>query len=440
MTADFWLNLASDEHALLPLLIGLLAFIETLAFIGVAVPGVALLFALSALAGSQQTALLPLLLAAFLGALIGDQFSFLLGRFAGPWFERHRPLKNHPQLLILGQHFFDRYGNVSVIIGRFVGPIRPLIPFTAGSCHMPPLRFTLLNLISALLWAPAYLLPGYLAGGSAQWLPLQGPLPALLIGLLTLLIAVQQIHLRLHPQAGLWHWLERRSLAPGATAAALLLATNLLLFAGTLWAQLSGRYSDLNSQLYDLIHRAGQQIPLWSEVVTHTGDPALLVSAITLLALVALVRHRDSSGLAMLFGLILVAVSNHLLKEMLAIPRPEAGQVPDSYSFPSGHASAAAAAYAMLAIRLFNGQHHRTRHIGYLITGALIAAIALSRTLLGVHWPLDITAGVLEGLIVACGYRIWLEIRPPQPTAALLPALSFLLGGVLVYSLIRTLL
>jgi membrane protein DedA with SNARE-associated domain len=53
-------------------------------------------------------------------------------------------------------------------MGRFFGPIRAIVPLVAGLLHMPPHRFYIANVLSALIWAPAYLLPGMLLGEAAQ--------------------------------------------------------------------------------------------------------------------------------------------------------------------------------------------------------------------------------------------------------------------------------
>ena len=53
----------------------------------------------------------------------------------------------------------QRYGGKSVAFGRFFGPVRAVIPLVAGMMNMPPWRFVVANVVSALAWAPAYLLP-----------------------------------------------------------------------------------------------------------------------------------------------------------------------------------------------------------------------------------------------------------------------------------------
>ncbi|MES9896122.1 MAG: VTT domain-containing protein, partial [Candidatus Thiodiazotropha endolucinida] len=84
-------------------------------------------------------------------------------RLRGFW-----PFNRHPATLQRGITFFQRYGGKSVALGRFFGPVRAIIPLVAGMLGMPPLRFLAANILSALVWAPAYLLPGIVFGASLE--------------------------------------------------------------------------------------------------------------------------------------------------------------------------------------------------------------------------------------------------------------------------------
>lgn len=147
-------------------IVALIAFAESLAFVGVVVPGVVMLFAVMALVGASDAPLWPVLLWAWLGAVAGDQLSFWLGwRYrAALW--RVWPLSKQSELRPKAKHFFQRWGTLSIVLGRFIGPIRPVIPVAAGMAKMSPWTFTWINLLSAVAWAPVYILPGALFGAS----------------------------------------------------------------------------------------------------------------------------------------------------------------------------------------------------------------------------------------------------------------------------------
>lgn len=172
MTLPAWLQALVDWVALHPESAGVAIFIisavESLALIGILIPGVLILFAFGTLVGAGVLPVVPVLLWAFAGAVLGDQISFWLG-----WNLKERlwsiwPLSRYPQFVGKSERFFNKYGAASVFIGRFIGPIRPVIPAMAGMSNMPPLKFTLVNLSSAALWSPAYLLPGAVLGASMQ--------------------------------------------------------------------------------------------------------------------------------------------------------------------------------------------------------------------------------------------------------------------------------
>lgn len=166
----------------------LIAMAESLAVIGMLVPGVAMMFAAGALIGAGALAFEPVCAYAVAGAVAGDGVSFWLG-----WRYRERlrklwPFSRHPGMLDRGVAFFRRHGGLSVLLGRFVGPIRAVIPLVAGMLAMPVPRFLIINVLSALLWGPLYLLPGMAFGASLELASqVAGRLAALLVALVAVL-------------------------------------------------------------------------------------------------------------------------------------------------------------------------------------------------------------------------------------------------------------
>lgn len=68
------------------------------------------------------------------------------------------------------KNFFAHHGGKSVFLGRFVGPMRPIIPIVAGMTGMKRLKFYISCIIAGILWSPAYMLPGILIGAASQQL------------------------------------------------------------------------------------------------------------------------------------------------------------------------------------------------------------------------------------------------------------------------------
>jgi len=157
----------SFEHLGLPgltLAVFFVSFAESLAVVGLLVPGVALLMSLTILA--VDAGVPPALWwgAGTVGAFLGDGVSFWLGQRSGPRVRNWRYFQRHPRLLSDGERFFYRFGIWSIMLGRFVGPIRPVIPLAAGALAMPARRFWLANLVSSPVWGAVYLLGMYWLG------------------------------------------------------------------------------------------------------------------------------------------------------------------------------------------------------------------------------------------------------------------------------------
>ncbi|MEO5341901.1 MAG: DedA family protein [Gammaproteobacteria bacterium SHHR-1] len=164
-----------------------MALAESLALVGVLIPGVLVLFAAGTLVGAGVLDFWVLCAYAAAGAIIGDGLSYWLGHRLDAYTGRLRWFRLHPDHLQKGIAFFARYGDLSVALGRFFGPIRAIIPLVAGLMRMPPRRFYAANILSALVWAPAYLLPGTLVGQAASdgnWLRLVFPLAGVALVLL----------------------------------------------------------------------------------------------------------------------------------------------------------------------------------------------------------------------------------------------------------------
>lgn len=168
MSFDAVISLLTLHPIWLGLAIFLIACLECLAVAGVLIPGVVLLFAVSSLAGAGALSLPSALGLAYAGALLGDALSFALGRYFHQDIRRLKPFRQHPEWISHAERFFARYGMLSLLIGRFIGPLRPMLPMIAGMLDMPRMHFIFVSLLAAAGWAVAYITPGWLAGAAMQ--------------------------------------------------------------------------------------------------------------------------------------------------------------------------------------------------------------------------------------------------------------------------------
>src|SRR3954469_7840355 len=144
-------------------LVGLAAFLETGAFVGLVAPGETIVIAGGVVAGQGEIDLLPLIGVVWTCAVLGDTTSFYIGRRLGRGFlEKHGPrVKITHERLEQVDGYFDRHGGKTILIGRFIGLVRALAPFIAGSSGLAYRRFIPYSVIGTGLWATFYLLLGY---------------------------------------------------------------------------------------------------------------------------------------------------------------------------------------------------------------------------------------------------------------------------------------
>ncbi len=138
-----------------------LSMCESLAVVGLFIPGVIVMSIIGGLVSAGVMQIVPTLLWAIAGAIVGDGVSYWIG-----WRFKHHlpyywPFSRFPQWLDRGKKFFIHHGSKSIVIGRFVGPVRPFIPVVAGMMSMRPRQFFIANVFSAIIWAPIYMLPGF---------------------------------------------------------------------------------------------------------------------------------------------------------------------------------------------------------------------------------------------------------------------------------------
>jgi membrane-associated protein len=140
-----------------------MAFLETGAFVGLIAPGETALV-LGGVVAAHGEVSLPLMIAvAWSAAALGDLASFLLGRRLGrPFLLRRGPRFGitHARLHQV-DGFLERHGGKAILIGRFVGLVRAVAPFTAGAAGMPLRRFVPFSVLGTGAWAAALTLLGY---------------------------------------------------------------------------------------------------------------------------------------------------------------------------------------------------------------------------------------------------------------------------------------
>jgi membrane protein DedA with SNARE-associated domain len=141
----------------------MVSLLESLAFVGLVFPGSTFVVLMGVLSARGYWDLGDLIWFATVGAILGDGISYSLGKRGKILFTESSRIFR-VSYLERGEAFFRKHGPKSVFLGRFLGPIRAILPFIAGLSRMEPRLFYVWNILSAIAWASSHLLVGYLFG------------------------------------------------------------------------------------------------------------------------------------------------------------------------------------------------------------------------------------------------------------------------------------
>lgn len=157
----------------------------------------------------------------------------------------------------------------------------------------------------------------------------------------------------------------------------------------------------------------------WAIPITHLGGGAVivavLIAVVVMLVASGRVKHADAVLLASLVSEGAAQVARRLIER----PRPHGALVEAAgFSFPSGHATIAMALYGTLAYLVVRGSRGLIAKLAIVGGAAVIAAIGLSGVYLGAHFPSDVLAGWLLGLLgVAAASRFMATDWRPERRA-----------------------
>jgi undecaprenyl-diphosphatase len=425
-------------------LVAVMASAETAAFIGFIAPGEFTIILGGVLAGQGTLSIQLLIGIAWVSCVLGDAVGFYLGgRLGRDFILKHGPkVRLKAETFAKVEEFFRRHGGKTVFIGRWLGLIRPLMPFTAGASGMTYRRFLPYDVLGAGLWATTWCLLGYIFWQSYQSLAANAGRGTLAFAvLLAIFVGGYQAIKRLrHPEQRekLARWLERQAERPGLRPLAWLvrgtgtvLRPLWLLIAPPvrfIWARLTP--GELGIELTTLltitavgIYMVVLQIELLQTDALLPGDSTALDIArdmesgfLTALGYVLrvigslwfvglctvatcaflLARRRSADAIALAAGLAITELATQIIKRSIERPRTmDAIYDAGGFAYPSGHA---AISVTFLAIGVLLSRRLPTRIALVIIGAALAAAIGLSRVYMRVHYLSDVTGGWSLGL------------------------------------------
>ncbi len=392
------------------LLVGVLAFLETGAFVGLVAPGELTVILGGVVAGQGRISIVVLIALVWACAVAGDLTTYLLGRRLGREFLlRHGPrVKITEARLEQVEDFFARRGSATILIGRFIGLVRALAPFVAGTARLPLRRFLPVDVLAAGAWSAGFCLLGYVFWASFHDVVTIVRQGSFAVGAVVVVVAGALLARRELRDP------ERRAAVEPYRAPAALLALALLgaaafgLLVGDAAAgRVPGADRWAHHAAVELDTGAGVAV---AKAIAALGDTAVVVPLIALaVGWLLLVRRRLVAALTLGVGATVAFLASPLVKGIVARPRPEDPLVASAgESFPSGHAVHAVAyvAVALLLARELPSTASAGRRIALVGAGVAVALlIGLTRIYLRAHWLTDVVAGwgLAAAIFCLCG-------------------------------------
>jgi membrane-associated protein len=146
-------------------LLFLIIFVETGLIVMPFLPGDSLLFVVGAMCGVGLMNYPLVMVLLVIAAILGDQCNYSIGRYFGPKVFQWEDSKFFNKRAFQQAHdFYEKYGGVTIIAARFLPFIRTFVPFVAGVTEMTRTKFTMFNVVGAVIWVVGIVTVGYLFG------------------------------------------------------------------------------------------------------------------------------------------------------------------------------------------------------------------------------------------------------------------------------------
>lgn len=411
-------------------------FMEAMAVIGVIIPGSVTMSAIGALIGANVIPAGSTFLWGICGAISGDYLSYIIGMHYKNRLHKVWPFKKHPSWLENSKKFFAKHGGKSVFLGRFVGPLRSMVPMVAGMLHMPLGKFLLAAIPSGSLWAVGYMFPGIILGALASELPPKLATEFILIGLGALL-AISILGWLIHRFARviymlldkfilrLWIFIKNHKMLswfakgledprePDNHRQLSLLFLAMLVFVLFLIVFFSvahqGILTVLNLPLYHLL--SSIRLPFLDYimvVITSSSEVITLVCAGGLFLLWLIYKRYWYVAIHWFLILFIISASILEFKSFIFSPRPGGAlNFQLTSSFPSGHTAMSVAIFGFWAVIVARDlKNVRKRWIPYVVAISYIFLVAVSRLYLGAHWLTDVVGSFLFGTFLVIVFTI----------------------------------
>lgn len=161
LDSNLFLIIQSYGVIIYPILF-LIIFCETGLVIAPFLPGDSLLFAAGALSAVDALNIWIVFFILLFAAILGDSINYSIGKFAGKKIIERNYIKG--SYIQKTENFYNKYGNKTIVLARFMPIIRTFAPFVAGIGRMKYSRFIFYNILGAFMWVIIFVLGGFFFG------------------------------------------------------------------------------------------------------------------------------------------------------------------------------------------------------------------------------------------------------------------------------------
>jgi len=415
--------------------------LEASAFVGFVFPGEIAVVLGGVLAFQHRIGLTSAIVAAVSGAIVGDSVGYLIGKRWGHHILRgtigHLPLIKHhlDKNLERSRNYLKRRGGRAVVVGRFTAALRVMVPGLAGMSDFPYHTFFLFNALGGLVWGTGFVLLGYFGGDAWRRVEkIASRIGLGLLGLIVLGLVIDRLARHSHRLVAfgdrlaalpLFAWVRRRFPRPVGWVRRRLEPTpptgfplTFTVAVGALCAWGFGVLTQdvtVNEESVRLdphvesfvVNQRDHALTIAMEVLRWLGSNAVLVPIVLVVGGLFLWKARDWKSSAKLAVVLGGAVASYsIVKPLVGRLRPPAPDrivgIVGSWSFPSGHATQAVAAWGMVALILAAGRSVRLKAALLLGALAIVLVVGATRVYLGAHWFTDVLGGYALGGMWLC--------------------------------------
>lgn len=446
-----------NHHNLGVFIAAFISCLESLAIVGSIIPGSITMTIIGSLIGSGILSAKITMLAIFIGGMIGDYISFWCGSYYKDDIKNFDLIKRYEKFFLWGEEFIQKQGTKSIVIGRFFGPMRSMIPMVAGILDMPRTKFILAAIPSIALWEICYLTPGIILGAFAIELPPHAAFKFILIVLSSFILLALIIwlirkicivfsakqhniaariwgHLCQNKKSLLAKHIEDKSLGYLQLIKLTYISIMSVIVSSILYyLHYHNNILNIDLPIKTLMTNIYNPVVYKAMLaIGYLGDKFVIFPTIGIMLIYLTFKKENRLRLYLALITITSAATIGLTKQIFGKirPMPEATIFLENFSFPSGHILLSTAILGFIMATVCSNKKTIERVSCYQLASLFLLLLAFARVYVDAHWLSDVLVSSLIGFIIASLYSFFYHRK--HTTTIIIPAIKV---GCIAYAI-----